>query len=52
MAVGAQPRWNCMRSSQLEPGRSVIERSIGPLHSVVTGFAGRGKTGSDVVHRR
>ena len=52
MAIGTLPRRYRMRARQLEAGASVIERGIGPLHSVVASRACRGEACCEVIHRR
>jgi len=49
VAVGACPRWYCVRSSQRERRVVVVEGRIGPLHRVVAEFAGGWK--ARVRHR-
>lgn len=52
VAVGAQPRRDGVGARKLESGRRVIERAVGPEHSVVAGFTGCRESRRDVVHWR
>ncbi len=52
VAIRALARRHGVRSRQLESRRRVIERAIGPEHSVVARFASCREAGSNVVHRR
>jgi hypothetical protein len=44
VTIRAQPRRNCVQSSQGEAGGIMIELRIGPLHGIVTLFACRRET--------
>jgi len=52
VAVGAGARRHGVLSGQLESGAGVVEGAVRPLHGVVAGFARRGESGRDMVHRR
>ncbi len=52
MAIGTQSRRHGMRSRQLESRARMIERSIRPLHGVMTRITRSREIRGNVIHRR
>ncbi len=52
VAVGTQARRHRVRARQSKSSSGVVERTIGPQHRVVAGFASRREACRDMVHRR